>query len=85
MRDPLELQPPWPRGGPNDQKKSGKKISAPGSKKVGKSRKKGSKTSQKQPFFDFFSTFFGVTFFRDFFGISGPKGPSDPCKGPRRL
>ena len=60
---------------------------------------KRSKRSQKRPFFPTFSTFFRLFspffdpeverpwqfFFSDFFGVSGPKGPNAPCKGPRRL
>ena len=86
--------------GPKSQKNRKKVAGASrprGQKRLKKSQKR-SKTSQKPPFFDFFNLFFNFfsTFFDpgaerprqlffDFFGISGPKGPNDPCKGPRRL
>ena len=64
-----------------------------GQKRLTKSRKKVKNESKTTclRLFQPFSTFFDPGAERprelssDFWGISGPKGPNDPCKGPRRL
>ena len=79
--------------GPEIPKKSEKKKVTGMKKKVEKMVETWLFLTRFWPFFDYFSTFLGLFFlnfsdpgylFSDFFLISGPKGPNDSCKGPRR-
>ena len=92
----VSLAPYRSHSGPKKSRKEVPGASRPGVKEGRKKSKKVKNESKTtffrlfQPFFDFFSTFFDPAAerprepFFDFFGISGPKGPNDSCKGPRR-
>ena len=76
-RNPRKVGEKFPRGRKNGWKKGRKKV------------KNESKTTFFRLFFNPFLTPGprgpGNFFLRLFWGHSGPKGPNDPCKGPRRL